>query len=164
MISIDQWVHSVTGGIHVLFSCLGLLTGTFVLFSRKGGKIHKIIGYVFTVSLVIVNISALGIYDFNQGMPSVFHYLIPISLFFLGYGLYPMIRRKKPLQLNRHIIGMNAAALGLWAAAATEYFVRELSSGLQKNELILYSFLISVPFGIAITWSITYHIKRLSKP
>jgi hypothetical protein len=71
-----------------------------------------------------------------------------------------MMGKRKPGALHRHIIGMNGAVLGLWAAGATEYFVREMASGLNKNELILYSFLISFPFAIAIAASIIYHERR----
>ncbi len=161
MIDIGNWVHSTIGGIHVTTSVIGLVTGAYILLAKKGTGIHKKTGYVFALALLIVNISALFIYDFNQGKMSVFHYLIPVSLIFLLYGLYPMLKKaeKKP-RLNRHIIGMNGAALGLWAAGATEYFVRELAFGLTKNELILYSFLISVPFAILITVSITYHLRK----
>jgi len=158
---INNWVHSITGGIHVVFSIIGLITGGYILLARKGTGKHKKIGYVFSIALLIVNISALFIYDFNDGKISVFHFLIPVSLFFMIYGMYPMIiKSRKKNKLVRHIIGMNGAAIGLWAAGATEYFVRELSSGLNKNELILYSTLISIPFAILITISITYNIKK----
>ena len=161
MIEFGNWIHSTVGGVHVVSALIGLITGAFILITKKGTTIHKRTGYVFAVALLIVNISALFIYDFNEGKASVFHYLIPVSLLFLMYGLYPMlIKSEKKNRLNRHIIGMNGAALGLWAAGATEYFVRELSSGLTKDQLILYSFLISLPFAILITISITYNIRK----
>jgi uncharacterized membrane protein len=162
MFEINNWVHSTIGAIHFASSLIGLITGAFILLTQKGTKLHKQIGYTFAVALVIVNISALFIYDFNEGQISLFHFLIPVSLFFLLYGLRPMmwVRKGKAKYLNRHIIGMNGAALGLWAAGATEFFVRELASGLTKGELILYSFLISVPFAILITVSITINLRR----
>ena len=161
MIDISNWIHSTFGGVHVISSIIGLITGAYILLAKKGTRIHKKIGYVFAISLLLVNISALFIYDFNDGKASVFHYLIPVSLLFLAYGMLPMFKKdRKPSDINKHIIGMNGAALGLWAAGATEYFVRELSAGLTKGELIMYSFLISVPFAILITISITYNIKR----
>ncbi|MEE9430179.1 MAG: DUF2306 domain-containing protein [Melioribacteraceae bacterium] len=161
MFDITNWVHSTFGGIHFVSSIIGLVTGAYILLARKGTNIHKKIGYVFSVSLLLVNISALFIYDFNDGSISVFHYLIPVSLIFLIYGIYPMFGKKRNSKsLNKHIIGMNGAALGLWAAGASEYFIRELSSGLTQNESILYSFLISIPFAILITLSITFNVKK----
>jgi len=73
-----------------------------------------------------------------------------------------MLGKRKPGGLNRHLIGMNAAVYGLWAAGATEYFVREIAidSGLAKAQLIAYSFMISVPFALEITISIIYHQRR----
>jgi len=162
MIDLSNWIHSTIGGVHFYSSVIGLFTGAYILLAKKGTTLHKRMGYVFAVALVGVNLSALFIYDFNQGRASVFHYLIPVSLFFLIFGLWPMIVKKKAKnRLNHHIIGMNGASLGLWAAGATEYFVRELSSGLNKGELILYSFLISTPFAILIAISITYHLRKI---
>jgi uncharacterized membrane protein len=160
MIDPSRWVHSLAGGIHFVCSVIGMLSGMFVLLNTKGTALHRKSGYVFAAALVGVNLSALMIYDFNDGSVSVFHFLIPVSLFFLGFGIIPMMGKRKPGALNRHIVGMNGAVLGLWAAGATEYFVREVASGLNKNELILYSFMVSFPFAIAITASIVYHQRR----
>jgi hypothetical protein len=110
---------------------------------------------MFCTALVIVNVSALFIYDFNAGKPSVFHYLIIVSMVCLFYGLYPMLKKPAmPGRIKQHLKGMTGAALGLWAAGATEYFVRELANGLTAVQLITYSFVISVPFALLIGWSI----------
>ena len=161
MIEISRWVHSIAGAFHVVMAISGLLTGAYLLLASKGTKLHKAIGYVFSGSLLVVNISALFIYDFNNGKPSVFHILIIVSMFCLIFGLYPMFKKPAPRgRIQQHIKGMTGAALGLWAAGATEYFVRELSHGLNSVQLISYSFAISVPFAILIGWSIWYHIHR----
>ncbi len=163
MFSIVNWVHSTQGMIHFVASIIALATSLFVIFAKKGTKIHKQIGVVFSIALVLVNLSALFIYDFNNGSIGPFHYLIPVSIFFLLYGWLPMLKKKKsPQYMNKHIIGMIGAALGLWAAGATEYYVREIVvEGMEKNEQVLYSFLISAPFAILITIMITYHLKQL---
>ena len=160
MIDPSKWVHSLAGGIHFVCAVIGMLSGMFVLLNAKGTAFHRKIGYVFVTALMGVNLSALLIYDLNDGAISVFHFLIPVSIFFLGFGIIPMIGKRRPGAFNRHIIGMNGAVLGLWAAGATEYFVREVASGLNKGELILYSFMISFPFAIAITISIIYHERK----
>jgi uncharacterized membrane protein len=161
MIDISKWVHSTAGAFHVVMAIIGLLTGAYLLLTVKGTKLHKSIGYVFSAALFIVNVSALFIYDFNDGKPSVFHYLIIVSMFFLLYGLYPMFKKPFiPGRIKQHLIGMTGAALGLWAAGATEYFVRELAYGLNPVELITYSFAISAPFGALIGWTIWYYLNR----
>jgi len=161
MIEISNWVHSIAGAFHVLMALVGLLTGAYILLTVKGTKLHKGIGYVFSFALLIVNISALFIYDFNSGEPSIFHYLIIISMFCLLYGLYPMFKKPHILgRISKHLKGMTGAALGLWAAGATEYFVRELATGLSSTQLIVYSFAISVPFAVLIGWTIWYYIHR----
>ena len=163
MFELSNWVHSFAGAIHVLFSVIGLFSGAWIIATRKGTYIHKYVGYTFALALLTVNLSALFIYDFNQGKVSVFHYLIPLSLCFLIYGMYPVIFGDKKKHLNRHIIGMIGAVYGLYAAGATEYFVRELAQGLTKNELMVYSFIISAPFGILITASIIYFQRKYIK-
>lgn len=161
LFDVTNWIRSFPGGIHFITSVIGLLTGAYILFAKKGTALHKKLGYVFAVSLVVVNISALFIYDFNDGAFSVFHALVPVSLFFLIFGMVPFMGKKTPRTLKNHIIGMNGAAIGLWAAGATEYFIRELSSGLSQNESMAYSFAISVPFAILITISITVNLKKV---
>lgn len=160
MFELTNWVHSFTGLLHFSSAVVGMLTGSIMLLSKKGTTIHKKAGYVFVVALLIVNISAMFIYDFNDGSIGVFHFLIPVSVFFLLFGLLPMLGKRKVHAVMRHNIGMNGAALGLWAAGATEYFVRELSYGLNPNQLMAYSFLISVPFAALITFSIIYHKNK----
>ncbi|MCR9154358.1 MAG: DUF2306 domain-containing protein [Bacteroidetes bacterium] len=162
LFSIANWVHSFEGLLHFTASIIGLLSGAYLLIAKKGSRAHKVIGRIFGFSVLIVNISALFIYDFNQGRISPFHFLIPVSLFFLIYGWLPMLFAKRTRRtINRHIIGMTGASLGLWAAGATEYFVREIvNAEMEKSALILYSFLISLPFGILIGLLITIQIKR----
>jgi uncharacterized membrane protein len=161
MIEISKWIHSTAGAFHVVMAITGLFTGAFLLLNAKGTKLHKAIGYLFSAALLIVNASALFIYDFNDGKPSVFHYLIIVSIFCLLYGLYPMFKRPfVPGRIKQHLKGMTGAALGLWAAGATEYFVRELASGLNSVQLITYSFAISVPFAVLVGWTIWYHVHR----
>lgn len=159
MFDITNWIHSFFGAIHFFAAIIGLVTGTYALISKKGTKRHKLIGYIFAISLVLVNISALFIFDFNSGKFSVFHALIPVSLVCLIYGLLPMFKKKRKDDWQRkHIKGMTGAVLGLWAAGVTEYFVREIADGLSKNELILYTFLIAIPFVLLMAFVITYYI------
>lgn len=165
MIDLTDWVHSFAGAVHFASALTGMLSGVFILLGIKGTKRHRQIGYLFVISVILVNLSALFIYDFNQGSVSVFHFLIPVSLFFLGFGFIPMLGSRKANALNRHIIGMNGAVYGLWAAGATEFFVREMAIGLSSSELIAYSFAISLPFAVAITASIIYFRRKfLSTP
>jgi len=162
---IANWIHSPQGLIHFISSVIGLIIGLYLLIVKKGTSSHKLLGKIFGFSLVVVNISALFIYDFNDGKIGPFHYLIPVSLFFLLYGWIPMLQKKKtPKTINKHIIGMIGASLGLWAAGATEYYMREIvTEGMDKNAQILYSFLISLPFAILMTVLITVYINRQKK-
>lgn len=165
MFEITNWIHSPQGSIHFISSLIGLVTGAYLLIATKGTRFHKRVGYLFSISLVLVNLTALLIYDFNNGSVGPFHFLIPVSLFFLAYGFIPMFRKKRgPKALNKHIIGMIGASLGLWAAGATEYYMREMvTAGMSKEMQIFNSFLVSLPFAILITVLITYHLRQLKE-
>jgi len=41
MIEVSNWVHSPIGEIHTLAAVIGLVTGAFILLTRKGTKLHK---------------------------------------------------------------------------------------------------------------------------
>ena len=52
--------------IHIVFGALGLLSGSINLMLKKGGVIHKKIGFSFVLSMLITGISALLLATFGQ--------------------------------------------------------------------------------------------------
>ncbi len=91
MFEITNWIHSPQGSIHFISSLIGLITGAYLLIAKKGTRFHKRVGYLFSIFLVLVNLTALLIYDFNNGRVGPFHFLIPVSLFFFGLWFYPNV-------------------------------------------------------------------------
>lgn len=122
----QHWLtsQSISGLIHFTSASIGLFLGLGILFLRPGSKTHKIAGYIFIPTLIIVNLSALFVHEMGMRF-GPFHYLIPFSLFFLFLGVRPLFTKmERKRKLKQHIKGMVGAALGLWAAFFAELVAR----------------------------------------
>lgn len=122
----QHWLTSNTifGATHFVTAIVGLILGLGILFLQPGSKTHKIAGYIFIPVLLFVNISALFIHEMGMRF-GPFHYIIPVSLFYLFLGLKPfMFKTIGEARLKTHIKGMVGAALGLWAAFFAELVAR----------------------------------------
>ncbi|HPW62954.1 MAG TPA: hypothetical protein PLJ13_11710, partial [Cyclobacteriaceae bacterium] len=58
----NSLIHSPTGLIHLVASMISLISGTLVLVLTKGTRIHKSIGYIYCLFMLIVNGTAFGLY------------------------------------------------------------------------------------------------------
>lgn len=122
----QHWLtsHTISGLIHFTSAALGLIFGLMILFLRPGSKTHKICGYIFVLTVLIVNISALFIHEMGMTF-GPFHYIIPFSLYFLFIGIKPfLVTMERVKKLKDHIRGMVGSALGLWAAFCAELVAR----------------------------------------
>jgi uncharacterized membrane protein len=60
---VQDWI----GVLHVLAATLALVCGTLILRSNKGTRQHKRVGYVYTMSMLVVVATAFGIYRLFGG-------------------------------------------------------------------------------------------------
>ncbi len=117
-------VHSPLGTIHLASSLLSMLTGGFVLVRPKGSKSHKQMGYLYLSGMLIVNLSALGIYRLT-GAFGMFHAAALLGFLTMAGGMIPLFVPG----LSRQTRGMRLwfmyySVLGLYAAFAAEVCVR----------------------------------------
>ena len=110
------------GTVHLISALIALLCGSYILFARKGTKLHKQVGYVYTISMTLLNLTAFMIYDLFGGF-GIFHYTALLSSLTLMGGMLPLIRRKKGW-LYRHFAFMYWSVIGLYAAFASESLTR----------------------------------------
>lgn len=111
---------STLGFIHLIFGILALVTGTAVLFLRKGTRWHRTLGHLYLTNMLALNISALFIYRLF-GSFGPFHWLALISLLTLVAGMVPVFtRRPKGRWLELHASFLNGSYVGLVAATAAE--------------------------------------------
>lgn len=115
-------IHSYTGLFHTTTAILAMLFGTLVFFNQKGTKKHKILGYTYIANMVLLNISALAIYNF--GSITLFHGFAIVSLLTIILGIVPAIRKKNDKWLVQHFYFMNWSVVGLYCAFWAELGVR----------------------------------------
>ena len=115
-------VEDPIGWLHLTSAWAALLLGGVVAMMRKGSPRHRWLGRSFAATMVVLNATALAIYDLT-GRPNMFHLFAVISLVSLGAGWFAA-RRSGPVWREVHARSMLWAYVGLLAAAASEFIVR----------------------------------------
>lgn len=156
----DNIVSGITGFIHLISSIITLITGLIVLVSEKGTKRHKQIGYVYTVSMIVLNLTAFMIYRLF-GKFGIFHWFAIVSCVTLFAGLYPVITKKPKNYLLTHFSFMYWSVIGLYCAFMAEIFSRlpyivltesgEPTTGFYKG--------VGIGIGIVMTIGVFFFIK-----
>lgn len=114
--------HSTTGLVHLASAFVAVASGTYVLFATKGTVFHKRWGYLYSASMLVLNGTALSIYQlFGHWGP--FHYAALLSLTALFSGFIPALFRKSGWK-RAHVSGMYYSVMGLYAALVSEIFTR----------------------------------------
>ena len=120
MISVDWEQALATGHVLAAFSALG--AGVAVLLSPKGTHTHRVIGTVYVLALVLVNVAALSLHRENNF--GVFHALAVVSLVTITIGLSPLLFGKRsPMVIATHAYCMTWSYAGLVAAGCGQLTV-----------------------------------------
>lgn len=122
---LNEIIHSNIGLFHFVTSVLALITGTVVLLNVKGTLFHKRIGYVYVISMLLLNLSSFFIISF--GGFSIFHFFAIVSLFTVLGGMYAVWKRHKNW-LTTHYYFMSWSVVGLYAALWSEIGTRFTNS------------------------------------
>lgn len=118
------FVHSGLGIIHTILAILAMVLGTVVLLRPKGSKRHIQLGYAYFWSMILMNLTAFGIYNF--GGLSLFHGFAIASLTTLAAGVYPAYKKSKGWY-PRHYYFMSWSVVGLYCAFWSEVGTRLLN-------------------------------------
>jgi len=119
-----SFIHSITGLIHTILALAAMVLGTVVLLRPKATKSHKVMGYVYCLFMLMVNGSALMIYNF--GRPNLFHFFAIVSLSTLSFGLWQAYTKRGKHWLERHYYFMSWSVIGLYCAFWAETGTRTL--------------------------------------
>ena len=119
----DNIVSGATGLIHLIVSIIALITGLVVLITTKGTKRHKQIGYIYAISMVILNITAFMIYKLF-GKFGIFHWFAVVSCLTLLLGIYPVLVKNFKNYLLVHFNYMYWSVVGLYCALCAEILTR----------------------------------------
>jgi uncharacterized membrane protein len=122
-------IHSTLGSIHLLSAILAMLAGGLVIAMPKSGLLHRRLGYLYVISMLVLNGTAFQIYHlFGRFGP--FHGLAVMSLICLLGGFIPALARKRVANwLHWHYYFMTWSIVGLYAAFWAELFTRTLPMG-----------------------------------
>ncbi|MBW8191065.1 DUF2306 domain-containing protein [Neiella marina] len=104
--------------LHIICGFASLISGFVVLFKTKGDSFHRLIGRLYFICMLGLNLTAFGIYRLFGGW-GVFHWMAILSLIPLIAG-FVAIRRK---QLAAHYYFMCWSYIGLLCATISELFV-----------------------------------------
>jgi len=119
-----KFYHDTTGLIHLVSACMALVLGTWVLAAKKGSRQHQRVGYIYTASMLVLNITAFGLYHLFGGF-GPFHIAALISLLGLVGGMVPVFLKKpRSNWLGFHFSFMYYSVIGLYAAFASEVITR----------------------------------------
>jgi uncharacterized membrane protein len=74
---------------HATCATVSLILGAFnLLYERKGSRVHKTIGYIWTLCMYWTIISSFWIREINHGKFSLIHFLSVFTFFSLTMGIY----------------------------------------------------------------------------
>lgn len=110
----------ILGTVHLALALASLILGAVMLSQHKGGLRHRVLGYLYSAALLLVNLSALSVYVDSSGL-GPFHILALISLATLAGGFVPAIlRRPNDSWLDIHAYFMSWSYVGLVAAGIAQ--------------------------------------------
>jgi len=117
----DMLYHlDLKGWIHFIAALMAMLTGTWIVMTKKATSVHRIVGYVYTVSMVIVIATSFMIYRLFGGF-GIFHAFALLSTFALVGGMLPMLKKNRTIKdLEQHATVMGWSVVGLYCAFISE--------------------------------------------
>lgn len=120
----NYFYHDIFGLIHLIASILALIFGTLVLVLKKGTKKHKLYGYLYVITMLIVLATAFKIYRLFNGF-GLFHYAAIFSGLNLGIGMLSIwLKKPKSNWKFLHLNFMYWSVISLYMAFASEIFTR----------------------------------------
>jgi uncharacterized membrane protein len=117
---------TLPGAIHTILAVAGILVGLVQLVRRKGGPVHRALGYAFVYAMLIADGAAMLIFQFT-GRFNILHVGALTNLVCMIFAIAPMLRSPRPANWKlQHYYWMSWSYAGLLAAAATELVVRTI--------------------------------------
>ena len=111
------------GLVHASLGLASIVLGAVVVFRRKGGMMHRLIGLAYVLCMLLLNVTALLIYDLWGGF-GPFHWLAILSLATTIAGFVPAWLGRPAGWLDIHARCMAWSYAGVVAALAAEIGAR----------------------------------------
>ena len=108
------------GWVHLISSIISLITGTWIVLTKKATQLHKRIGYIYVFAMIIVIITSFMIYRLFNGF-GIFHGFAILSTIALVGGMLPMLKKNRTAKdLEQHATVMGWSVVGLYCAFISE--------------------------------------------
>jgi uncharacterized membrane protein len=115
--------HDIIGWIHTIAALIALFTGSVILIKTKGTALHKKIGRIYGISMLIVCATAFMIYRVHNTF-GILHFFATVSTVTLILGMLPMYIKGYKNPIVAHLSWMYWSVIGLYCAFAAEIFTR----------------------------------------
>ena len=122
-----SWTQGWVGNLHLASALFALVSGLLVLVLRKGTTTHVLLGYLYVISMLSVNLSALFKYDLT-GAINFFHIAAVASLITVMAGFRFALRYRRSGDRRAamaHGIVMIWSYYGLCIALVAEVITRK---------------------------------------
>ncbi len=121
---------TVAGWVHTVLASVGIIVGAEQVLRRRRDRLHRRLGCVYVVSMVIADCVILTVYRFS-GRFNVFHVGALVNLVTMAVAMRPMLRSPRPAQWRlTHYMWITWSYVGLLAAALTEFVIRTQPFGI----------------------------------
>jgi len=127
---------SLLGWLHALACLAALAAGSWNLALPKGTPLHRQVGRGYMLSMLVLNLSAFGIYKFDIGsfVPfhagphifGLFHWFAVAALVFIAIGWYAARHQDRAFWAYTHPIAMLLSFYDLVGGGINEVFTRVL--------------------------------------
>ncbi|MBX7198295.1 MAG: DUF2306 domain-containing protein [Rhodospirillaceae bacterium] len=117
---------SLLGWLHSAACMVALFAGPLVFALRKGTRFHRRAGYWYVGSMVIANLTALGLFAPIAGLPAfnMFHWMAIVTLLFVGLGVWAARNQRARVGAYGHPVMMILSFYLLIGGAVNEAFSR----------------------------------------
>lgn len=113
-------ILSPVSWLHIAFALLALLAGSYILWAPKGTARHRLIGYVYVGSMLVVLTTAFGIYHLF-GRWGIVHWGAVACCLALTWGMAAVwFRTYLRDWLRWHYFGLSASVAGLYTTFIVE--------------------------------------------
>lgn len=134
-------------GLHILFGTTGLLLGTFILIRKKGDRLHKNLGKIFVLSMVMTGLCAFYL---SYVHPNLFLFIVGVFTIYLSVSGYRMIQLKK-VHLGQKPKGTDTILSVLMAVSALIFLYIAFKYALAK-QLFAVVFLLFGLLSFRLLW------------
>ena len=154
---------TVAGWIHTILSSIGIVVGAEQVLRTRRDFLHKCLGYVYVVCMVVADVAILTVYRFNHHF-NVFHVGAIANLLCIGMALQPMLAKPRPVQWKlKHYMWICWSYVGLLAAALTEFIIR--TQPLPGRGATILATILATSFVCGMgAWLITRHRPQAVTP